>query len=714
MFGKESEELQRLRLQRQSQYAADLQQQMNDKNKTQFQPPQNVRQKAANEIIGITPSKEPLEPRPYYPDYPESARSYDSGMQKINYAIDRALNIEIPSRLKPVNETLSSMNMKIETSLSTTREQISSMKDKFNEINFNITNINNKAVENNQRIQNALNDIRKEYALTREFNEATAVRVQQLESRYSVLDDTLRSIQQRQQIMEKSLSDQMAHVSNSIAQVSRDYGESDAQIMQNVEQLNRQSIQTFSHMQQDIQTVAAALSESVNNLSLEARSSFEVVRSENDNAINALKSAYEQNAIDTQQAFNAIQEEVVSTFASVHGLVENTVNSITQVVSNESSNRRQNEMKMLESYDVFTVQIAGQLANNTKAIDRIEANVRTNVETLCASFLSSWKNDLSAFLKEVSTSIGECQSRVSLVETKLADYVISVGKRQDEIMELVGNAQIETTSLDNVELNQRVQKLEQFIEGQNLIPATPKLVSATTVQKSTNFRPPIVKNRPQVSSTVDVPKASPINLSVKNLLKEKDLENEEMPSSPISYKEEISGTPTNESYDYEPRMVIKTRHIFELPANYKLPCKSTKIYVSEPVEVDGLDLALPGRAHRRTHQSKKNVAALSQDPEPVPEPEKEPEPEQPEEEEKPEVKEEVRPKHKKERKEKKSKKLKKEPEPEPEPTHLLLSESDGDLDIFFAKDEQSLMECPFLGDDEEPQSPRKKGKSGKH
>ncbi|OHT12996.1 hypothetical protein TRFO_16958 [Tritrichomonas foetus] len=438
-------------------------------------------------------------------------------------------------KMKPYYEQVNQISNKVENSITSNQNSISSLRDKINEITLNISSINQKCADNNDKIAQEIGNLRQE---TNRNNDVIQNRIQTIETGISQFQDAISTLLRRQQQFEQIVADQISQLSNKINIVSKISSDSDLHIMQQMEGLNRQTVATFTQMGQQIQSVSNALEESFSTFAGETKKSFEIVRNEAEESINHVESVVTQNSLEISNALKTIQGEVVDTIGAIANYSKTSTNAIQNAVVADHTNRKRNEQRIQDAYNTFTVSIAEQISNSARNVEKLENNQRVFVEQQCASYLATWKSDLSSFLKDVSSTVGECQKKSSEIEKKLNEYVVSVGKRQDEILDLVNqksqissdtnNKDMSTNEmLENriVLLEKRLYELNNLSDQQNqqnspqqkqlpnkeptkllasdprvsLIPP-PRNPRQMTQQKMGPFRPPTVKLPSQIAN----------------------------------------------------------------------------------------------------------------------------------------------------------------------------------------------------------------------
>jgi predicted nucleic acid-binding Zn-ribbon protein len=460
MFGREGDQLERIRRERQSQYAAELRQQGDPRNLSTF------RTNAAPQIVGFQPT----------PDAPRA--SYEPSSQRLDFLIERAVALEIPTRLKPIQDSLNALSGKFEDLTSSTQNALSTFRDKISELGHTVTSLNERILDDREKVQDLAATINRESSRTRDLTDGCLSRIQTLESRLVQLEDGMRGVNQRQQQSEDATCEQIGLLSSALSQTAAGSADRDRQIMAEVERLNGKTQSTFGRVAQQIH---AAVSSSI-ALVAETRSAFETLRAEHENDISGLSQQLERSTAETAEVIGQLEVEVVQTCGHLFSLIT----AVEGGCSAELSLAKRNRDQLLESFRKFSVAIVEKIENDARARQQMAQDLHTNVGTICNMFFSAWKGELSAFLKDATGQVAECQAKTGSIEQRLAEHVIAVGKRQDEIIELL-NKKARITISDS-HLIDRVKRLEQVVA--QIPQRAPQ--NMVNLQRKGHFRPPQV------------------------------------------------------------------------------------------------------------------------------------------------------------------------------------------------------------------------------
>jgi hypothetical protein len=327
------------------------------------------------------------------------------------------------------------------------------IRDRTFEVSLSVASLGDRCADSRERLQERIEAVQREAANAREAADSCAARLQGLEARIGQIDDAIRGLAQRQQQVADVVADQVTRLAAARLQA----GEQDRQIMGEMENLNRQTQAAFAHLGQQVQAVSAACSDSVARLAGATRAALEVVRAEHDSNFERVAQQIEKSTAETDQCFGKLESDFVQVVGAISGLCA----SVEAALCSESGQRCSGEQKVFDGFESFTNAVAGQLANHMKAVELVQTNVHGHVESICGSFFLAWKGDLANFLRDVTASVAENQARTATVEQRLSEYIVSVGRRQDEIRALIDSKLV--IQAPDSDLGARVAKLEERV-----------------------------------------------------------------------------------------------------------------------------------------------------------------------------------------------------------------------------------------------------------
>jgi len=471
MFGQESEALERMRAQKQSQYAMDLRKQIEDQQKDY----RNNIKAGANQILGVPPvriadpqierqnipknpvmnSSRSAPPRYQYnpnemmPRQEQYVPSIEPSLQQFQYNIDRLLSVEIPSRIKPCEDSIDNMNGKLERHIASSRDNMLALRDKITEVTFTLNNLTQRMNDNNDKVREALLSYNQEQNRLRESIDSLNNKFSIMESKVSTIDETVKTMSQKQKSLERAVTEQLDSVSQTMGVITKSYESGDHHIMNQMEMLSRSTSATFLQVNQSLQSFSKSLSV----LASDARNSFSLIRNELDDNLNNIQKQIDQNVTDTSQSFTILQEEVIQTISSITNHVELSSGVLEKTLTSEIVDRKENEKKIIDS----NAALFGSLKQSIKTVDETMGD---RIQQGCSRFITSMTSDFSHFMSESSANVQDCQIRVKNMEQRLSDYIISVGKRQDEVFELINKITTHQPQVAVEDILARIAKLE--------------------------------------------------------------------------------------------------------------------------------------------------------------------------------------------------------------------------------------------------------------
>lgn len=613
MFGQGSEAVEKFRAQQKAQYAADLKRQIEEQAK------QNVRQSVAQQMIqnqkppcrqiqilqknrlGAFPHDEMKEiPLPKiqetYVQDPEPASTRrqpesppkceipqynppnnDIALQNLQFTVDRIISIDLPNRIKPCEDAISNINMKVERSITSNNEQIQNLRDKFSEITISINNISRRLAENSDKIRFAISEVQQDNQRLRDSLSMTNNRVQNLEGYMGKLEESFNTISMRQGMLEQSVAQSVGKLQQIVTGLSTSTQAGDQHLMTQIESLNKQTVTALLQANSNIQQ----LSESINSLTENVKQSFSVVRKEFDDRLIDMTQKTQNATLENAQAFQTLQEEVVETFNSLKDVVEQSNRATEAAIQREYELRQNDNMSLLEANDIFTSAVAGQLTNLAKAIERTNSNIKSSVETGCAMHLGTWRGDLDKFISETVSNVQECQGKMRAVENKLAND---------------SNLESRINKLENLinQYNSRLEEMEQNSKKNEIAPS-PRIPEIKLSPKNNDDVVEKIPLSPVKINTVDFDRhrPPPISTAFKNQINQKD-EKKDSQEKAVKFKPpQILPNITEQVRNPSPKQNESIKPIISLPVE---PPKSTvpkpKMKL-EPVNPQDRDIPKP-------------------------------------------------------------------------------------------------------------------------
>lgn len=523
MFGAESAQAERERLARQSQYAADLRRQMEDK---ENQRRQAFQSSATNHILQInnrsfasrndswapsqylkyqdTPSfnnqekdsqdtsytinnnnthqqptqhpsfgikniaEEQVQQRQpsnydsasYQNNNNNNLQKIESQIQSLQNSVDRIISVEIPLRTKPSEEAITTLNSKLDGSINNNRETNQAIRDKLAELSFNYNQVNQKYLDQNEKLRSSVSELRTEVS---RGNESTNARIAAVESRLETIESSIRSISNKQLQIERALNEQSSILSNSINDVQNNSNNSDRSIMNQLETLNKETISTFSQVNQSLQTATMNLNESITNLANDVRESFKIIRNEHDSDISSVKVQLDSATNEISESFSALQNEVVSTFNTFKGILKENITTVQDAIADESKARNESDQILAQNQKELSNGVSSQINILQENIEKVDNNVQPTVDRVCGNYFSQWKNELALYVNSSLKSIESLQSRLDESEKKSNDQQLLI---DDNIKRLSQNEQrIDSSDQKDTQLQNRIDDFyKAFIE----------------------------------------------------------------------------------------------------------------------------------------------------------------------------------------------------------------------------------------------------------
>ena len=378
----------------------------------QQSPAKTFKSSGAQQIIGFRPP-EHRSPHHGYED--------EGNDPMLDFKVERILAVEVPLKMKPLQDVVMALQAKVGNMDDTSAKAIDDLKSRVTNIEYNIKSVSGRAAEHKEEVHRMVNELNQANVRSRDCIKEAIARLTSLEGRFSMLEEELRGITQKQHSLEHKVSHQIMQINTSIDNIGRSASENVNSLASQVESLNRETQATFTSMGRQIRNVSVVMTDSLNQLSSTTRDSLQILRSDNDEVIAQLERQVEQSTAETAQAINQLEQEVIQTFSSTRALINSSHTSLESAITTESTTRKRNEQQLLDAYNTA-------ISNATKAIQKLEGDHQQHIEQTCTNFLASWKNDITTCMADMSNTITASQERTAAIEKKLE----AISKRQPD------------------------------------------------------------------------------------------------------------------------------------------------------------------------------------------------------------------------------------------------------------------------------------------
>ena len=371
----------------------------------QQSPAKTFKSSGAQHIIGFRP--------PEHRPVDEGKHPFEGGDQMLEFKVERILSVEVPLKVKPLQDTLSVLQVKVAKMDDLTSRVIGDIRSRVTDIEYNIKAVADRSTAHREETQRMMNELNQANARTRDFVKEAITRLTALEGRFTIIEEELRNISQKQQHFEHKVAHQIMKINTNIDHVKRTANENVQGLATQVESLNRETQATFNSVGRQISNVSSVMADSINQLSSTTRESLQILRSDNDEILARIERQIEQSTAETAQAVHDLENEIAQTFSVTKSLITNSHTSLEAAITTESTTRKQNDQQLVDTYSA----INATLANNTRALETLD--VKPHVERECAAILDGWKSDISACMRDLSNTISACQDRTSALEKKM-------------------------------------------------------------------------------------------------------------------------------------------------------------------------------------------------------------------------------------------------------------------------------------------------------
>lgn len=355
-----------------------------------------------------------------------------SQIQSLKSSIERIMSVEIPMRMKSSDEAISSLNSKLENALQLSRDSNQAFRDKLAELSFNYNQVNQKYLDHSEKLRSAVSELRNDFSRN---NETSNSRFASIESRLDSIESSIRSISNKQQQIERSLAEQNSALTNAISSAEKNANISDQNIMNQLETLNRETISTFSQVNQAIESSTVGLNESITLLAKDVRESFKIIRTETENEISQLKAQNENSFNEIGKNFSSFQTEVVSTFTTFREIMNSGLETLQDAYATESKARNDSDQILSSNQKDIVVKFTDQCDSIQKTIEKVESSISPTVDQICNSYFLKWKNELSTFINGTLNSIEGLQTKINENEQKFTEFTSLQAKTNNDVLE---------------------------------------------------------------------------------------------------------------------------------------------------------------------------------------------------------------------------------------------------------------------------------------
>ncbi|KAK8897213.1 hypothetical protein M9Y10_015148 [Tritrichomonas musculus] len=355
-----------------------------------------------------------------------------SQIQSLKSSIERIMSVEIPMRMKSSDEAISSLNSKLENALQLSRDSNQAFRDKLAELSFNYNQVNQKYLDHSEKLRSAVSELRNDFSRN---NETSNSRFASIESRLDSIESSIRSISNKQQQIERSLAEQNSALTNAISSAEKNANISDQNIMNQLETLNRETISTFSQVNQAIESSTVGLNESITSLAKDVRESFKIIRTETENEISQLKAQNENSFNEIGKNFSSFQTEVVSTFTTFREIMNSGLETLQDAYTTESKARNDSDQILSSNQKDIVVKFTDQCDSIQKTIEKVESSISPTVDQICNSYFLKWKNELSTFINGTLNSIEGLQTKINENEQKFTEFTSLQAKTNNDVLE---------------------------------------------------------------------------------------------------------------------------------------------------------------------------------------------------------------------------------------------------------------------------------------
>jgi hypothetical protein len=410
-----------------------------------------------------------------------SIPSLRDGIEKLQAAIDRISQIDLPGRLRPLEDDNQRLEEKISSASSSYGQTAQELRDSLTQVSSNFGQTQSKFSEFSDRIKAQILEFKSQIAQARDAHDSVSQRISQAEAKVSQTEEALRSTGATLQSFEKSSSDGLANAQSQINNMvqsaslqiaqdlkaeSEDRDRMSAELHAKTEEVNQKAAQNVTMIQGGINDLAGSFKQSIGVLSSSVRDRLENLRDQSDNRYKELSGRLDDLVGQVEANFTAVQNESVSTLAALNEHAVKARAELESALTQECETRKQNEMQIVQRYDNFKSLIVNEMQLQTAQMEQMAEQAKQKIVTKCNDAIVPLKNDLTV-LREKTRGAEQLPQKVAAIESLIADLnqqlVTNVGRLSQQSSGIVSSIdKMRTESEQNIDhMNERLKILEE-------------------------------------------------------------------------------------------------------------------------------------------------------------------------------------------------------------------------------------------------------------
>lgn len=407
--------------------------------------------------------------------------SLNDGVQQLRSALDRVATVDLPGRVRPLEEENARLEERITASANDYIAQAQGIRDKLNETGAVFNQTTQKFNEFSDSVKSALLEFKSDVARGRDSHDALAQRIAGSESRASQIEEALRSVNAALANFEKTASDSIANsqsqmnssISAASLQIAEDIKhECDARdqatsvIHNQAEEVNQRIGSAVGNVQSVINDLSTSFRQSLSALSNSVRDALEDTRGNSDSKYQELSDRLDQMTADTDANFSTMQNEAISTLSAINDHATKSREALEAALTQECEIRRKNETQIAAKYENFMSLIVNEMQLQTSQMEENTNNGTANLIQSCNDQLIPLRTEVQAIrertkgIDSIIAQADKTEKLISTLNTQLMENVATLGKQSSTIVSTIQKIRTESEDMMS-NLGERLHVVEE-------------------------------------------------------------------------------------------------------------------------------------------------------------------------------------------------------------------------------------------------------------
>lgn len=412
--------------------------------------------------------------------------SLNDGVQQLRQALDRVASVDLPGRIRPLEEENARLEERISSSANDYITQAQSLRDRLNETSTVFTQTTQKFNDFSDSVKSTLLEFKSQISRGRDAHDSLAQRIAGCESRSSQIEESLRAVSSALSNFERSASDSISNsqsqmnssISAAALRIAEDIKhESDARdqatmvIHNQTEEVNQRIGSAVSNVQGVISDLSSSFKQSLTALSNSVRDALEDTRATSDQKYQELSDRLDKIVADTDSNFNSVQNEALDALAAINDQATKSRDALEAALTQECDIRRKNEKQIAAKYENFMSLIVNEMQLQTSQMEEMTNQATAQIIQQANEQLVPLRNEVQAIRERTSgidaiiAKANQTENLISQLNTQLMENVAQLGRQSSTIVSSL--QKIRTESEDTM---QQMQERLHVVEEQETVP----------------------------------------------------------------------------------------------------------------------------------------------------------------------------------------------------------------------------------------------------